>query len=173
MGPNIPENSRQKPIHASFLSLLRGKLGAMNATLQKFGYPQSLVKDHHHWCVLLRPQQVTLGSLVLAAKSDATAFSDLPPTAFAELAIVITEIEQSLKRFTPYDKINYLMLMMVDPHVHMHVLPRYAAHQVFDGVEFEDSGWPGLPDLKSAPALTDKVYKNLLWTLQLRMSGES
>ena len=53
----------------------------MNATMQKFGYPGSLVKEHHHWCVLLRPQQVTLGSLVLAAKSDATAFSDLPPTA--------------------------------------------------------------------------------------------
>lgn len=145
----------------------------MNATLQKFGYPESLVKEHHHWCVLLRPQQVTLGSLVLAAKSNVTAFSDLPPTAFSELAIVITEIEQSLKRFTPYDKINYLMLMMVDPHVHMHVLPRYEKPQVFDGVTFKDAGWPSLPDLKSAPVLTDKLRKNLLWTLQLRMSGES
>ena len=145
----------------------------MNATMQKFGYPESLVKEHHHWCVLLRPQQVTLGSLVIAAKSDVTAFSDLPPTAFAELSIVVTEIERSLKRFMPYDRINYLMLMMVDPHVHMHVLPRYAMPQVFDGVEFNDPGWPALPDLKSAPELTDKLRKNLLWTLQLRMSGES
>jgi hypothetical protein len=78
----------------------------MNATLQKFGYPGSLVKEHHHWCVLLRPQQVTLGSLILAAKSDATAFSDLPPTAFAELAIVVTEIEQSLRRFNPADNVR-------------------------------------------------------------------
>jgi diadenosine tetraphosphate (Ap4A) HIT family hydrolase len=145
----------------------------MNATLQKFGYPENLVKEHHHWCVLLRPQQVTLGSLILAAKANVTAFSDLPPTAFSELAIVITEIEQSLQRFSPYDKINYLMLMMVDPHVHMHVLPRYEKPQVFDGVTFKDAGWPSLPDLKSAPVLTDKLRKNLLWTLQLRMSGES
>lgn len=145
----------------------------MNATMQKFGYPGSVVKEYYHWCVLLRPQQVTLGSLVLAAKSDAAAFSDLPPTAFTELSIVVTEIEQSLRRFSPYDKINYLMLMMVDPHVHMHVVPRYAKPQFFDATEFPDAGWPGPPDLKSAPVLTDKLRKNLLWTLQLRMSGES
>jgi diadenosine tetraphosphate (Ap4A) HIT family hydrolase len=65
------------------------------------------------------------------------------------------------------------MLMMVDPHVHMHVVPRYAKPQFFDATEFADSGWPGPPDLKSAPVLTDKLRKNLLWTLQLRMSGES
>ena len=76
----------------------------MNATMQKFGYPDSLVKEHHHWCVLLRPEQVTLGSLVVTAKSDATAFSDLPSTAFAELSIVVTEIERSLRRFNPYER---------------------------------------------------------------------
>lgn len=145
----------------------------MNATLEKFGYPQSLVKEHDYWCILLRPQQVTLGSLVLAAKSEVTAFADLPRAAFAELATVIPEIEHSLQRFNPYAKINYLMLMMVDPHVHMHVIPRYAEPQTFDMSEFPDKGWPGPPDLKSAPDLTETLRKNLLWTLQLRLSGES
>jgi diadenosine tetraphosphate (Ap4A) HIT family hydrolase len=145
----------------------------MNATLQKFGYPQSLVKEHDYWCILLRPQQVTLGSLVLAAKTEATAFADLPRAAFSELATVIPEIEHSLKRFNAYSKINYLMLMMVDPHVHMHVIPRYESTQVFDMVAFPDKGWPGPPDLKSAPDLTDTLRKNLLWTLQLRLSGET
>ena len=46
--------------------------------------------------VLLRPAQVTLGSLVLAAKSDATAFGELPPAAFAEQATVIAAIEAAL-----------------------------------------------------------------------------
>jgi diadenosine tetraphosphate (Ap4A) HIT family hydrolase len=145
----------------------------MNSTLRKFGYPGSLVKEHDHWCILLRPQQVTLGSLILATKSEATAFADLPRAAFSELATVVPEIEHSLQRFNPYDKINYLMLMMVDPHVHMHVVPRYAGPQVFDGIAFPDSGWPGPPDLKSAPDISDTLRKNLLWTLQLRLSGES
>ncbi len=145
----------------------------MNATLQKFGYPASLIKEHDHWCVLLRPQQVTLASLILAAKSDATAFSDLPPAAFTELSVVISEIECSLQRFNAYNKINYLMLMMLDPHVHMHVIPRYDRPQRFDGIEFPDTGWPGPPDLKSAPSLPDTAQKNLLWNLQLSLSGES
>ena len=145
----------------------------MNATLQKFGYPQSLVKEYDHWCILLRPQQVTLNSLVLAAKSEVTAFADLPRAAFTELAAVIPEIEHSLNRFKPFKKINYLMLMMVDPHVHMHVIPRYSDLQVFDEIEFPDKGWPGQPDLKSAPELNDTVMKNLLWNLQMRLSGES
>ena len=33
---------------------------------------------------------------------------------------------------------NYLMLMMVDPHVHFHVIPRYAAPQRFEDVDFPD-----------------------------------
>lgn len=133
----------------------------MNATLAKFGYPATLLHDSASWCVLLRPQQVTLGALVLAAKSEATALSQLPPAAFAELAAVSRTIEQSLARFRSFDKINYLALMMVDPHVHFHVLPRYAAAQEFGGVAFPDPGWPGVPDLKQAPPLDDPQRSRL------------
>ncbi|MEO8453961.1 MAG: HIT family protein, partial [Sphingomicrobium sp.] len=49
----------------------------MNPTIKKFGYPATLVREFDHWLILLRPAQVTLGSLVLAAKSEATAYSEL------------------------------------------------------------------------------------------------
>jgi diadenosine tetraphosphate (Ap4A) HIT family hydrolase len=123
-----------------------------NSTLVKFGLPATLIADYKHWCVLLRPAQVTLGSLVLAAKGEERAFSALPPGAFAELGPVVNAVESGLKAFKPYDKINYLMLMMVDPHVHFHVIPRYARVQNFGGVDFADSGWPGAPDLGRAVA---------------------
>ena len=42
-----------------------------------WGYPETLVAEFDHWLVLFRPAQPTLGSLVLAAKGDATAFGDL------------------------------------------------------------------------------------------------
>ncbi len=51
----------------------------MNETIRRFGHPATLVAEQEHWVVLLRPQQPTAGSLVLAAKSGATAFADLPP----------------------------------------------------------------------------------------------
>lgn len=144
----------------------------MNGTLAKFGYPATVIKEYDHWCVLLRPQQVTLGSLVLAAKSDATSFSSLPPAAFAELAMVTSDIERHLHRTFNYDKINYLMLMMVDPHVHMHVLPRYQAEHSYDGHQFSDKSWPGPADLKTVIDMPEVTRRNLLWTLQQRFSGE-
>ena len=125
----------------------------MNKTIEKFGYPGTLLAEFEHWVVLLRPAQPTLGSLVLAAKSDATDFSALPAEAHAELATVTKAIESALRAFVDYAKINYLMLMMVDPNVHFHVIPRYEGSREWNDVEFVDVGWPKLPDLGHAVAL--------------------
>ncbi|MBR2268478.1 HIT family protein [Sphingobium sp.] len=122
----------------------------MNATIAKFGWPATLIAEFDHWVVLLRPAQPTLGSLVLAAKSDATAFGDLPGDAHAELKTVTAAIEAALTRAVDYAKINYLMLMMVDPHVHFHVIPRYEGERSAAGLTIADAGWPGQPDLGSA-----------------------
>ena len=132
-----------------------------NETMRKFGYPDSLIREYEHWVVLLRPAQVTLGSLVLAAKGDATAFGALPPGAHAELAAVTKEIEASLLAEIGYEKINYLMLMMVDPHVHFHVLPRYSGSKSIAGLDLVDAGWPGQPDLNSAVKLTPEDKERL------------
>lgn len=132
-----------------------------NATLVKFGLPATLIADYKHWVVLLRPAQATLGSLILGAKGDWVAFSQIPPQAFAELADVTHSIETGLRNFSAYDKINYLMLMMVDPHVHFHVIPRYAKPQRFAGVEFADAGWPGQPNLAAATPISPEIQARL------------
>lgn len=125
----------------------------MNETIRKFGWPATLVREFDHWLVLARPAQPTLGSLVLAARSDATAFGDLPAGAHAELKGVTTAIEAALAGAVGYDRINYLMLMMVDPHVHFHVIPRYDGARTWQGLEFPDAGWPKVPDLGQAVTL--------------------
>ena len=89
--------------------------------------------------VLLRPAQPTLGSLVLAAKSEATSFPELPEDAFAELQKVVADIETMLTASIRHEKINYLMLMMVDPHVHFHVIPRYEGEREACGVSVTDA----------------------------------
>jgi diadenosine tetraphosphate (Ap4A) HIT family hydrolase len=133
----------------------------MNATIEKFGYPANLVREYEHWLVLVRPAQVTLGSLVLAAKSDATAYGQLPRDAFAEQAAVVAAIEAGLAAFCRYERINYLMLMMVDPHVHFHVIPRYSEPRQWAGLTLADQGWPGPPDLQSATSLSPRYINNL------------
>jgi len=127
----------------------------MNATIEKFGFPATLVADYDHWVVLLRPAQPTLGALVLAAKSDATAFGSLAAEAHAELKVATSAIEAALGKAVGYAKINYLMLMMVDPHVHFHVLPRYEGERSGAGLTVADAGWPGQPDLGQAVKLDD------------------
>jgi len=118
-----------------------------NPTMLKFGYPDGLIREYDRWVVLLRPHQATLGALVLACKDEAEAFSDISAAAFGELRQVTGDIEAGLSAFRPYQKINYLMLMMVDKDVHFHVLPRYDAPQDFDGTSYADAGWPAVPDL--------------------------
>ncbi|HYJ83683.1 MAG TPA: HIT family protein [Allosphingosinicella sp.] len=125
----------------------------MNETILRFGYPGTLIRDYRHWVVLLRPAQPTLGSLVLAAKGGATSFAELGPEAFAELQRVVAEIEKALAAAVRFEKINYLMLMMVDPHVHFHVIPRYPGEREACGVRVADSGWPKVPALGEAVAL--------------------
>ena len=135
--------------------------GTLNATIEKFGHPATLVREYEHWMVLLRPAQVTLGSLVLAAKGEATAYGALPAAAFTEQASAVAAIEKALTAFCCYERINYLMLMMVDPHVHFHVIPRYSGRREWGGIDFADHGWPGPPELKSAPALSPRQIRDL------------
>ncbi|MEM8772572.1 MAG: HIT family protein [Pseudomonadota bacterium] len=135
-------------------------------TMEAFGYPETLIADYEWWCVLLRPKQPTLASLILAAKSQTTAFSGLPPAAFSEMAIVVADIEKALKAFRPYDKINYLMLMMKDPEPHFHVIPRYSAEQKFEDGSYEDPGWPGPPKLDVSHPISHDASAKLIVSLQ-------
>jgi diadenosine tetraphosphate (Ap4A) HIT family hydrolase len=126
----------------------------VNDTIRKFGYPATVVAEYDRWVVLLRPQQVTFGALVLAHRGPETAFSAIGAPAFAELGRITADIEATLARVVAFERINYLMLMMVDPHVHFHVIPRYSTPRDFAGVSFADKGWPRLPDLAQVPDLT-------------------
>ncbi|MEQ8514442.1 MAG: hypothetical protein RIC38_02445 [Chromatocurvus sp.] len=143
----------------------------MHATLEKFGYPHGCILESTHWAVLLRPVQCTLGALVLCSKSDALAFPSLPAGAFAELADVCHRLENALKQAFSYEKINYLMLMMVDPQVHFHVLPRYPVERVFAGHPFPDPGWPGPPELAAGIALDDALATSLKAALREHLAA--
>ena len=124
-----------------------------NATETKFGDPAGRLLQTACWTVLLRPKQPTLGSMVLICREPVQSFAELSAEAYADLRGVIRGIEQVLREFTRYERINYLMLMMVDPDVHFHVIPRYAGSRQFRDLSFPDAGWPGVPALDAATAL--------------------
>ena len=135
-----------------------------NATMKKFGHPDTLIQDYAHWVVLLRNDQITLGSLVVAEKSAATSLSSVAPHALAELASIAGDVETAFARTFQPDKFNYLMLMMVDPNVHFHVLPRYRGARECAGVTFEDRAWPKAPRLGEVTPTTS-VQRNVILEL--------
>ncbi|MDP1786497.1 MAG: HIT family protein [Nitrosomonas sp.] len=134
--------------------------------MRKFGAPQTIIRQYQYWSVMLRPAQATLGALVLAAHEPAEAFSQLSPESFAELHTITGHIESALTKAFQYDKINYLMLMMVDPDVHFHVIPRYAQPKPFAGMEFIDAGWPAMPNLGQVNTTDAAINQHIMNHLQ-------
>lgn len=132
-----------------------------NPTALAFGYPGSKIAETDHWLILLRPKQPTFGSLVLVCKEAVQAFSEVSPAAFADLQVAVAGIERLLKAQVDYEKINYLMLMMVDKDVHFHVVPRYAGVREHEGLTFPDAGWPAAPALGSAVELASDAVERL------------
>lgn len=136
-----------------------------NATEVKFGDPDSRLAQTDHWTVLLRPKQPTLGSLVLVCREPVQAFGAVSAAAFADLARLVPRIEATLRAVVGYERINYLMLMMVDPDVHFHIIPRYAQPREHQGVMYPDTAWPGPPALEPAIVPDDAARAALLHRL--------
>ena len=142
-----------------------------NATETKFGDPATRIAQTAHWTVLLRPRQPTLGSLVLVCREPVRAFSDVSAAAFADLRSVLRAVEPALRAVVEYERINYLMLMMVDPDVHFHVIPRYAGARNFHGTDYRDAGWPGPPALDAAQSPDSAARDALLERLRAAWAG--
>ena len=138
----------------------------MNATADKFGHPHSLVGEWPRWLALLRPAQPTLGSLVLVCREPVVRFGAISVEAAAELRDAVAAVERALGELLRFDKINYLMLMMVDPDVHFHVIPRYTGSRSFGALSFVDTGWPGPPALEPAVALDSATIDGLVARLR-------
>src|SRR5215510_13766298 len=85
-----------------------------NPTETKFGDPTTRIVQTPRWTILLRPKQPTLGSLVLVCREPVKAFSAVSAEAFVELQGVVQQVEATLREVVAYERINYLMLMMVD-----------------------------------------------------------
>lgn len=137
-----------------------------NPTATSFGFPRTKVAETASWLILVRPKQPTFGALVLICKEEVEAFSKLSPAAFADLKTATAGIERMLGEVVAYEKINYLMLMMVDPDVHFHVIPRYEGVRTHEGVTFADAGWPGPPALGEAIDLGQEGAGRLADTLR-------
>ena len=137
-------------------------------TLEKFGYPNNLIFSDDHWLVLLRPSQVTIGSLVVISKSGLSSLGNLSGSQIRTFPYICNMCEQILKLEFGATKFNYLALMMIDPNVHFHLIPRYKHEVLFDGTLYHDINWPGPPDISYETKCTKKTFAKLRKILSQR-----
>lgn len=114
---------------------------------EKFRVRELEIARSEHWTWSLRPVQSTLGAGILSLNRFSTSFGDLSRPEAGDLADITPKLEAALRGFSAPGRMNYLMLMMVDAHVHFHVLPRYGNVRLQAGQEWTDPAWPGPPVL--------------------------
>lgn len=134
----------------------------VHETLVKFGYPDGLLFENKFWALMLRPDQITLGSTVIVSKGEATAIGDITSEAFAEFPLMCAQLEDNVRSAFGAQKFNYLALMMVDPHVHFHCIPRYEAAPSFAGQTYADTWWPRPADITQPMSISQEVWEQLL-----------
>lgn len=116
-----------------------------------------VIKEYKHWIVLFRYRQVTLGSLIIMSKSDASKLGDVSAEEWAGFSEVSHDVELWLLQAFGAEKFNYLALMMKDPEVHFHVIPRYSKPVDFNGTSFIDPDWPLATERKALDLTDDQL----------------
>lgn len=126
---------------------------------EKFKVEDLLIVQSDYWRWSLRPVQCTLGAGILSLKRPAESMSELSAEEGADLIVITKIIESTLKKAFNMDKMNYIMLMMVDYHIHYHVVPRYSKDIEFSNEMFKDIGWPKPPVLDAEKIDMDMLLK--------------
>jgi diadenosine tetraphosphate (Ap4A) HIT family hydrolase len=139
----------------------------------KFRVDELKVLDNRSWTWSVRPGQPTLGAGILSLNRFAPKFADVTGEEMRDLAELAGALEGAIDSAFGHNIMNYLMLMMVDHHVHYHVIPRYEARQAFAGREWVDNGWPALPVLGDSqhadnPELLQTIREKLKSTVNSR-----
>lgn len=136
----------------------------LDAFREKFQVDALTLATTDHWVLSLRPQQLTLGSMVLSVRTNVLDFASLDAAQSRDMAALLGEAERRVKARWGAVRINVLCLMMQDPLLHFHVFPRYESAVTFEGEEWVDADWPGPPRLRPTeerPALNQALHEAL------------
>lgn len=134
----------------------------------KFRTQEFKIYETDYWVWSLRPHQVTVGAGILSLKRECLTFGELYQEEYSDLNNIIKVIETTLKSIFNFDVMNYLMLMIVDKHVHYHIVPRYKGKVEMFGTNWEDSSWPAVPNLLGEP-LEEKKLEEIKLLIQSKI----
>lgn len=91
-----------------------------------------------YWTVVLNDDQGYLGRCYFALNRHETDLTNLSAAERDALWAHFSAIKEALNWVWEPDHYNYVFLMNLEPHLHGHIIPRYAAPRSFDGIDFID-----------------------------------
>ncbi|MGO3184224.1 MAG: HIT family protein [Aequorivita sp.] len=133
----------------------------MNEFREKFQIEKFQIQKLGSWIISLRPQQVTLCSLVLSLDRKCPHLGQITEKEGAELSCAFKFVEKLLQKTFNPEKINYLALMMLDHQVHFHIIPRYKDSIEFDDQIYRDKDWPKPPNVLKPLELSENILISL------------
>jgi len=88
--------------------------------------PQLRIAELRHTHVMLNRDQFFPGYVLLIAREHVTELFHLDPTTRGELMEEVNAVAAALYKVFAPDKINYELLGNMVPHMHWHIVPRFA-----------------------------------------------
>jgi diadenosine tetraphosphate (Ap4A) HIT family hydrolase len=101
-----------------------------------------VVRESELWFTVVNRNQNLLGKTFIALRRHEEDVAALTPREWAELRAEVRWVTERVARAFAPDHFNYSFLMNHDPHVHLHVIPRYLATRELAGVLFTDPEYP-------------------------------
>ncbi len=102
-----------------------------------------VVAESDSWRLILNRNQNLLGKCFLVSRRHIEAVCDLGAAEWADLRDEVVRATASLQSAFQPDHFNYAFLQNQDRHVHLHLIPRYAAQRCWNGLIFTDPDYPG------------------------------
>ena len=110
----------------------------------KFSVTQLTLFRSSIWTISVRPEQLTLGSLIISPTVEAFTFNQLNELPSSDsLLCTLSYCELALKSVFGAELLNIYCLMLQDPIIHFHVFPRYSSSIFRYEEEWIDTSWPG------------------------------
>ena len=130
-----------------------------NNTINRYVTKKNFIKSYGSWILALRPNQLTYCSVMLFADSNAESFSKLDKNSLNDLGNILADIELKIRFVSQPIKFNVYSLMLVDPHVHFHIFPRFEDQHL-------DTYWPLPVDLNGKVKVSETVMASRLEKLK-------
>ncbi|MDR0933987.1 MAG: HIT family protein [Burkholderiaceae bacterium] len=97
---------------------------------------ETIILQREKWRVILAGDAAFPGFCRVIWKNHVTEMTDLTPPERAELLNAVFSVEQAIRDVMRPDKVNLASLGNMAPHLHWHVIPRFA-----DDTHFPESVW--------------------------------